>query len=50
MKCFVVFFITLGLAMSFPRRDPQERDPVEPENTMTHGKSIYQFILSDCSY
>ena len=47
MKCLVVFLITLGLAMSFPHmpindaaRDPEERDPMELENTMTHGKSI----------
>ena len=41
MKCLVVVFITLGLAMSFPQRceaarDPQDRDSVE----LTHGKSI----------
>jgi hypothetical protein len=37
MKCLVFFFISLGLAMSFPQ--PQYRDAEELENQMT-GMSI----------
>ncbi|KAL9958615.1 hypothetical protein ACROYT_G035656 [Oculina patagonica] len=43
MKSLVVFFITLGLAMSFPlndkTKDPQiVHDPLELEQMTTHGK------------
>ena len=37
MKCLVLLFISLGLAMSFPR--PQDRDAEDLENKMT-GMSV----------
>jgi len=37
MKCLVLFFISLGLAMSFP--SPPQRDAEDLENHMT-GMSV----------